>query len=116
LPHIQKLYDKYRAQGLSMIAVNMVAAQNEMLPGWKAKGKYTFPVVVTEDKDYFNTNPFGIRGTPTNLLLGGDGKVVFRHIGSPPGAEKTMEAEIRELLGLDPFAEHAVKTGTGANN
>ena len=116
MPHIQKLYDKYRAQGLSMVAVNMVSVQNDMLPGWKAKGKYTFPIAMTEDKDYWETNPFSVRGTPTNLLVASDGKVVFRHIGSPSGAEKTLEAEIRQLLGLDPFAESETPARTAGNN
>jgi len=86
-----------------MIALNTISQQNEMLAGWKAKGKYTFPIVVTADKDFFSKNQYGVRGTPTSFLLNADGKVVFRHIGYSQGGEKTMEAEIRELLGLDPF-------------
>jgi len=86
-----------------MIALNTISQQNEMLAGWKAKGKYTFPIVVTADKDFFSKNQYGVRGTPTSFLLNGDGKVVFRHIGYLAGGEKTMEAEVRELLGLDPF-------------
>jgi len=30
---------------------------------------------------------------------------VFWHLGYGPGGERMMEAEIRELLGLDPFQE-----------
>jgi len=86
-----------------MVALNTIAFQTEMIPEWKAKGKYTFPIVVTGDKDFFSKNQFGVGGTPTNFLLNADGKVVFRHIGYSAGGEKTMEAEIRELLGLDPF-------------
>lgn len=40
---------------------------------------------------------------PTNLILDAEGKMVFRHVGFGAGGEKTMEAEIRDLLGLDPF-------------
>jgi hypothetical protein len=43
-------------------------------------------------------------GTPTNLILNADGRLVFRHLGFGEGNEKIMEAEIRDLLGLDPFA------------
>jgi hypothetical protein len=42
-------------------------------------------------------------GAPTNLILNADGKLVFRHLGYGTGSAKTMEAEIRELLGLNPF-------------
>lgn len=103
MPHLQKICEKYHGDGFVLIAFNMLAQQNEMLPEWKAKGKYTFPIVVTDDKDYFATNPFDVRGTPTSFLLDADGKIIFRHVGYSSGAEKIMEAEIRELLGLDPF-------------
>ena len=96
-----------------MIAFNMVSQQNEMLPEWKAKGKYTFPIIVTDENDYWATNPFGVRGTPANFLLGADGKILFRHGYSPDG-EKMMEAEIRELLGLDPF--EGLETESAAKN
>jgi hypothetical protein len=103
LPHLQKLYEKYRGQGFAMVAFNMVAGQNSMIPEWKAKGKYTFPVVATEDEKYFDANPYGVRSTPTNVLLDGEGRAVFRHLGGT----RVIEAEIRELLGLDPFPADA---------
>jgi len=46
---------------------------------------------------------YAVSGAPANLLLNADGKMVFRHVEYGTGAEKTMEAEIRELLGLKPF-------------
>jgi hypothetical protein len=116
LPHLQKIYEKYHGDGLALIAFNMVTQQNEMLPEWKAKGKYTFPIVVTDEKDYFTTNPFDVRGTPTSFLLGADGKIIFRHVGYSSGAEKIMEAEIRELLGLDPFEGPDATTESAAAN
>jgi glutathione peroxidase-family protein len=116
LPHLQKLYEKYHGDGFVLIAFNMLAQQNEMLPEWKAKGKYTFPIFVTDDKDYFATNPFDVRGTPTSFLLDADGKIIFRHVGYSSGAEKIMEAEIRELLGLDPFEGQEAATESLATN
>jgi hypothetical protein len=110
LPHLQKLYDKYHAAGLSMIAINMVSQQNSMIPDWKAKGKYTFPVLVTEETDYWATNPYKVQGTPTNVLLDGHGNAVFRHTGFGEGGEKMVEAEIRELLGLEPFPADGTQT------
>ena len=88
-----------------MVAINMVSQQNDMLPEWKAKGKYTFPVLVTDEKDYWSTNPYGVRFTPTNLLLAADGKVGFRHLTEVSEKDPIMEAQIRELLGLSPFEE-----------
>jgi len=95
-----------------MIAINMVSQQNSQVGDWKAKGKYTFPVVVTEETDYWATNPYKVQGTPTNVLLDREGKAVFRHSGFGPDGETMMEAEIRELLGLDPFPAPGAQTAT----
>src|SRR5688572_11607396 len=89
-----------------MIAINMVSQQNSMIPDWKAKGKYTFPLVVTEETDYWATNPYKVQITPTNILLDSEGKAVFRHLGG----QRIMETEIRELLGLEPFPASEART------
>jgi hypothetical protein len=85
-----------------MVAINTSPSQDNQLTEWRAKGKYTFPVALSSSNDFARTN-YGVSGTPTNLFLNAGGKLVFRHLGYGPGNEKTMEVEIRELLGLDPF-------------
>jgi hypothetical protein len=84
-----------------MVAINTVPDQDKQLGEWRKKGGYTFPVLLSE-KDFARTN-YGVLGAPTNLLLDSDHRTVFRHLGYGEGGEKRMEAEIRELLGLDPF-------------
>jgi hypothetical protein len=86
-----------------MVAINTNPGQDEELPAWREKGHYTFPILLSGDREFADTT-YGVFGTPTNLVLNADGKLVFRHVGYRPGSEKTVEAEIRELLGLDPFA------------
>jgi hypothetical protein len=85
-----------------MIAINTIPSQDAQLPEWREKGKYTFPVALSSSSNFARTN-YGVSGTPTNLLLNADRKLVFRLLGYGTGGEKTMEAEIRELLGLKPF-------------
>ena len=62
--------------------------------------RYTFPVLLTPDRDFAERN-FKVLGAPTSFLLTAESKTVFRHFGYQPGDEKTLETEIRELLGLD---------------
>ena len=38
---------------------------------------------------------------PTNVLIGSDGSILWRHYGYLPGDEKNMEAEIRSALKLN---------------
>ena len=84
-----------------MVAIDTTPSQESRLAEWRAKGGYTFPIALSE-KNFARSN-YGVAGAPTNLLLNSDHKMVFRHLGYGPGGEKRMEAEIRELLGLDPF-------------
>ncbi len=85
-----------------MIAINTVPAQDKSLPEWRAKGGYKFPLALSPTRGFARTT-YKITGAPTNLLLNADGRVVFRHLGYGTGGEKVMDAEIRELLGLDPW-------------
>jgi hypothetical protein len=90
-----------------MVAIQVHPDQNSLVSAWRASGHYTFPVVFVpqaapgtpESADYSRAQ-FGVAGTPSNLLVDAKRKVVFRHLG---GAVSVVEAEIRELLGLDPF-------------
>ncbi len=85
-----------------MVAVNTRPEQDKDVAAWRAKGNYTFAVVLSPTED-FARDTYQVSGTPTNMLLNADGRMVFRHSGYGTGAEKILEAEIRELLGLEPF-------------
>jgi thioredoxin-related protein len=52
---------------------------------------------VLDDKDV-SSNLFGVRYTPTTLMLDRTGQIIFSSIGYAPGNEKTLAAEIEYLL------------------
>jgi hypothetical protein len=107
---LQKIYDKYKNQGFSMVAINTIDFQKDMIPEWKAKNKFTFPILVGATETFLKEN-YNHQGNPTNMLVNVDGKILFRHVGYDAGAEKVIEAEIREMLGLEPFEAAPVETG-----
>ncbi len=84
-----------------MVAINTAPDEDKHLADWRKKGGYTCPVLRAEKG--FALNAYQVSGAPTNLLLDSDRCMVFRHLGYHVGEESRMEAEIRELLGLDPF-------------
>jgi len=96
------MYEKYASQGFAMVAINVTPSQDSMLAEWKKKGRYTFPVLLSPSPDYARTT-YSVSGTPTNLVTDSSRKVIFRTAGYANGGEKTLEAEVRELLALDPF-------------
>ena len=56
-----------------------------------------FPVLVDNGK--VGRELYKIRGTPTTLIINGDGKVVFRHVGYYEGMEEVLKKEIQDLIG-----------------
>jgi hypothetical protein len=100
LPQLQKLYDKYREQGFLMGGMNTVDDQTDLIPEWRARHRFTFPILVgaTEEmlREYYH-----YLALPLTLLVDSQGRTLIRILGPTLGTE-LMEAEIRELLELDP--------------
>ena len=109
---MQKIYDKYKNQGFSMVAVNTIDYQKDMIPDWRNKNKFTFPILVGAT-DTFLKESYNHQGNPTNMLVNADGRVLFKHVGYEGGGEKVIEAEIREMLGLEPFEPVPIESGQG---
>ena len=84
-----------------MVAINVVPEQDKDVGEWRKKGGYTFPILLSES-GFAETN-YGVHVEPTNFLLDSDHRMMFRHLGYGTGGEKQLDAEIREILGLDPF-------------
>lgn len=96
-PHLQKIYEKYYDKGFSMVAINIIEAQKELVPKWRASHGYTFPVLVGLDLGAAQRD-YGLEGTPLNYLINVKGEILFRDEGYSPGAEKELEERIRQVL------------------
>jgi peroxiredoxin len=100
-PHLQKIYDKYREQGFSLVSINIVPDQSSMVAEWQTKHQYTFPALIgarleSMQKDY------DLQMTPTHFLLDSKGKVILKQSGYTPGDEKSLEDSIQKALNLVP--------------
>ena len=98
-PAIQKLADTYKAQGLSVVYVNILPEQEKLVRGWQAEHGYTSPVLVgasthAVEKDYHVT------ATPTHYLLDSSGRVLWSHSGFKPGDENALEEEVKTAVGI----------------
>jgi cytochrome c biogenesis protein CcmG, thiol:disulfide interchange protein DsbE len=96
-PEIQKLYDTYKARGLSMVWVNAVPKEERLIRAWRAKHGYTVPILVGAsirdiDKDYKVTM------TPTHYLLDSQGRIITTHAGYKTGDGQVLEQAIRQAL------------------
>lgn len=94
-PHLQALYEQYKDQGFVMLSIetsNRPALAKEFTTSVGA----TFPIVL--DTDNVSRGKFEIPGTPTNIFIDREGRMMFRVIGYTPGREKVFAATIEQML------------------
>lgn len=97
MPHLNRLYDRYRPAGLVMIGVNIDDDPKTALDAASLYG-IKFPVVLDTDKKV--SNLYNMSGMPATIVIDKSGRVRFFHIGYKPGVgvEESYERHIRDLL------------------
>lgn len=88
MPHIQKVHENYRDQGLVVLAISSEPPE-EPRKFVKANG-YTFTVLT--DPGSKVGRAYGVRNIPTTFIVDPEGMVSTRTVGYKP------EAELREAL------------------
>jgi peroxiredoxin len=91
MPGIQKLHDRYRERGLTVLAISY--EPTETTQPFLTKNAYTMPV--GSDLEKKTIAAYGISSWPTTIIIDKDGKVA--HVGSPYDAEAAVE----KALGLE---------------
>ena len=98
LPRLEPLYQQYKDQGLSIIAIEAKRDRERSEKFIKEKGMtYTFLETGEEDDDIVR-NIFGIGSYPTSFLVNKAGKIIYVHVGFAAGDEEKLEKEIKQLL------------------
>ena len=95
MPHLSRLYDKYRSSGFTLLAVNI---DDDARHGAATAAKWglKFPVLLDAEKKV--TRLYDLGAMPSTVLIDRDGKVRFLHRGYREGVEEAYERQIRELL------------------
>jgi peroxiredoxin len=96
-PDIQRIYDTYKAQGLSVVYINILPEEQKLVKGWQDQHSYTAPVLLGATTRSIQDD-YDVIATPTHYLLDAKGKVLARHSGFTAGDEKELEQEIKKAL------------------
>jgi peroxiredoxin len=100
MPIVQKLYDKYKDEGLDMAAIALDGDPlKSSIVGFIKQENYTFRVLIDEldSKDMFKVaDPYGVGGTPTVFLIDKAGKIVLAKAGQVK--EEELEKAIQTLM------------------
>jgi thiol-disulfide isomerase/thioredoxin len=94
-PWMNEVQARYGAKGLEIVAVN-VDTHSEDARSFLAALPPQFRVAF--DTQGMTPREYGIRGMPTSLLLGPDGKVLLVHSGFRPDDRAAVEASIERAL------------------
>jgi peroxiredoxin len=95
MPHLNKLYEKYKSSGFVLLGVN-VDDDARQAAGVAGKLGVTFPVLPDADKRV--SKQYDLSAMPSTVLIDRDGRVRYLHRGYQNGFETTYEKQIRELL------------------
>ena len=95
MPHLNKLYDKYRASGLVLLGVN-IDDDARTATDLAAKLGLKFPVLLDTDKTVSKLYEMG--AMPSTVVIDREGRVRFLHRGYRDGYEVTYDEQIRALL------------------
>lgn len=95
MPHLSRLYDKYRPSGFTVLAVNIDEEPHKAARLAKQLG-LPFPVLLDADKKV--SRLYDLSAMPSTVLIDRDGRVRYLHRGYRSGYEVTYDQQIRELL------------------
>lgn len=95
MPHLNRLYDKYKSSGFTLLAVNI---DDDPRHGAATAVKWglKFPVLLDADKTV--TRRYDLGAMPSTVLIDRDGRVRYLHRGYREGVEEAYERQIRELV------------------
>jgi len=95
MPHLNKLYDKYKSSGFVLLGVN-VDEDTRQAASVASKLGVKFPVLPDNDKRV--SKQYDLSAMPSTVLIDRDGRVRYLHRGYQSGYEDTYDRQIRELL------------------
>jgi peroxiredoxin len=95
MPHLNRLYGKYRDAGFVLLAVNIDEDQAKAIALATRLG-LRFPVLLDTDKKV--SRLYDLSTMPSTVLIDRDGRMRYVHLGYRDGYEDTYETQIRELL------------------
>jgi peroxiredoxin len=95
MPHLARLYEKYRGSGFVVLAVN-IDEDPRKAADLATKLGLRFPVLLDTEKKV--SRMYDLSTMPSTVLIDRDGRVRHVHRGYRDGYEDTYEKQIRELL------------------
>jgi len=98
MPSMNRAWDKINDEGIAMIAIN-VGEDRKIVESFMQAVPVNFPVLL--DMDSKTAGAWPVRGLPMTFVLGPEGKLVFRAIGSREWDDDALLDKVRALRKKD---------------
>ncbi|WP_308936681.1 choice-of-anchor D domain-containing protein [Duganella radicis] len=95
-PWMNEMQARYGKQGLQIVGIN-VDAKSDDARNFLAATPAQF--VIAFDPSGTAPRTYGIKGMPSSVLIGPDGKVLYEHSGFRPADREALESRIKAALG-----------------
>jgi peroxiredoxin len=96
LPRLETLWQKYRDQGVAVVAVEAVR-DRERATKFIEEKKLKFHLLENDETNDVVRDTYGVRSFPTSFMIDREGKIIYCHVGFEPGDEAKLEKQILEL-------------------
>ena len=97
-PTLQRVLDKYKSRGFEVLSLNVLPEEHAFVLPYLQKNRFTFRPLETTTE--WAEKTYGARGFPTNVLVDGQGRIIFKPgIIRSPREQRTFELQVEALLG-----------------
>jgi cytochrome c biogenesis protein CcmG/thiol:disulfide interchange protein DsbE len=96
-PWLNEMQARYGARGLQVVGVNLDAKGEDAR---KFLAEYPARFQIAFDAAGATPRAYGIKGMPSSVLVGPDGKVLFLHAGFKEADRAELEKSIQKALGV----------------
>lgn len=99
MPALQRLKRRFTPDEFELLAIT-TDEQRDAIKGFVRSLGLTFPVLMDDTKDV--SAAFGVRGLPTTVLIGKDGRILARAVGPRAWDNPDSVALIRGMVEARP--------------
>lgn len=110
MPHLEKMYEQYKSQGLLVVAVSMDGPESIAdVPAFAKRNQMNFPVLLDEDSSIASIyNPR--KSAPLSAIIDRNGRIAAVREGYNAGDEQFVLQDVQKALGIAGTAPSATQT------
>jgi cytochrome c biogenesis protein CcmG, thiol:disulfide interchange protein DsbE len=96
IPELQRLHDAYAARGFEVVGVSIDEGEPAEVEQFVTDQKITYPIVLDPEQKLPNLLETSM--LPTSLLIGRDGRIVWKRIGAILEGDQELKQAIEKTL------------------